>query len=447
MQPTAPDASGNADASPQLPPNPQLDDAPPAGHQDRPRNFLVLAAYQVVMRTGWIFKTESVIMPAVLDSIAGAGAWRGWLPLLNRLGHSVPPLLLARRVKVTRRKKWVFVTTTALMAVLFLALAALFADTARRGYRWMPLLFLGIYAAFYVCIGVNHLAFNTLQGKLIAATRRGRLLLVSNVVGAATAVLCAFLLLPRWLQGETGRFDLIFAFSGTLFAASALLATLLAERPDRYRAPPTFFLASFAEAWSLLRTHRDFRRLAFVGAMFGATMMLFPHYQNIGLRGMRLGLVNLMWWVVVQNIGTGMFSIPAGAVADRRGNRLVLQFALLGIAAAPALAIVLRHLQAGGLYLFVFPLVGLTPVVQRTLQNFTLELSAAEDHPRYLSTLSLCISLPMFLSPLLGWCIDLVGFDLVFGAICGAALLGWLTTFALHEPREHVNLGFLQTSD
>ena len=37
------------------------------------RNFLLLALHQVVIRVGWIFKTESVIIPAFLDSIAGPG--------------------------------------------------------------------------------------------------------------------------------------------------------------------------------------------------------------------------------------------------------------------------------------------------------------------------------------------------------------------------------------
>ena len=35
------------------------------------RNAAVLAANFVVGRIGWIFKTESVIIPAFLDSIAG----------------------------------------------------------------------------------------------------------------------------------------------------------------------------------------------------------------------------------------------------------------------------------------------------------------------------------------------------------------------------------------
>lgn len=411
------------------------------------RNFLVMAGYQITMRTGWIFKTESVIMPAVLDFVAGAGWIRGWLPLLNRFGHSVPPLLLARRVKNSPQKKRVFFLTTAMMAVLMMGMAGLFAIGQRQATWWVPAIFLLVYSAFFVCIGVNHLAFNTLQGKLIETTRRGRLMLVANVVGATTAVLCAFCLLPLWLDATSPRFDLLFGMAGGMFAISAILAALLHERRDDYREVGTSVSRVFADAVALLRQNAQFRRLAFVSSMFGASMMLFPHYQSLGLQEMRLDLKNLMWWVVIQNIGTGLFSVPAGIVADRLGNRIVLQAALLGIAAAPILALLLWFADVGVWFCLVFPLVGLTPVVIRTLQNFTLEICEPADHPRYLSTLGLCVSLPLFLSPGVGLLIDLIGFEIVFVGICLVVLVGWLTTLRLHEPRQHVNVSFLQTSD
>ncbi|MDP6468871.1 MAG: hypothetical protein QF918_14080 [Pirellulaceae bacterium] len=412
-----------------------------------PRNFFVLAGYQIAMRTGWIFKTESVIMPAVLDFVAGAGWIRGFLPLLNRFGHSVPPLLLARRVKNSPQKKWIFCLTTTFVAALMLAMAALFTIEERPVAWWVPTAFLLFYTTFFVCIGVNHLAFNTLQGKLIKTTRRGRLLLLANVVGATTAVLCAFFLLPLWLDAESPRFDLLFGMAGGMFAVSAMLAALLVERRDYHREAATSVSRVFVDAATLLRRNVQFRRLASVGAMFGASMMLFPHYQSLGLQEMHLDLKNLMWWVVIQNIGTGLFSVPAGIVADRRGNLIVLQVALLGIAAAPIAALLLRHANVGAWFCLVFPLVGLTPVVIRTLQNFTLEICVPADHPRYLSTMGLCVSLPLFLSPMVGLLIDLMGFEIVFIGICVVVLVGWLTTLRLREPRDHVNVSFLQTSD
>jgi len=145
-----------------------------------------------------------------------------------------------------------------------------------------------------------------------------------------------------------------------------------------------------------------------------------------------------MWWVIIQNIGTGLISIPIGSIADRHGNRLVLLLALLGIALAPLLAIGFLHSGSLGIRLYsaVFVLVGMTPVVLRTLQNYTLEIADPENHAVYLSTLSLCMAGPMFLSPLAGYFIDQLGFEPVFLTIAGLIMTSWLLTFRLQEPRK-----------
>ena len=81
----------------------------------------------------------------------------------------------------------------------------------------------------------------------------------------------------------------------------------------------------------------------------------------------------------------------------------------------------------------------LTPLTMRTMNNYTLELCQAEDHPRYLATLSLCLSLPFFLSPLVGVLIDQTSFEVVFlGGFASLVLCG-LLTFRLYEPRHDEN--------
>ena len=103
--------------------------------------------YQVCLRIGWIFKTETVIMPAFLDAIAGAGWLRGFLPVLNRLGQSVPPLLFADRLQHMSQKKWALTNTALLMAVPFLILSPLWLGLGRLGVSrtgrwWLPVVFL-----------------------------------------------------------------------------------------------------------------------------------------------------------------------------------------------------------------------------------------------------------------------------------------------------------------
>jgi MFS family permease len=407
------------------------------------RNFFVLAAYQILWRCGWIFKTESIVMPVVLD-LLGGGAWaRSFLPLLNRFGLSIPPLLMARRIKVMRRKKWALFACTSLMTLSLFALSAIWTVRGANWANWMPLAFLVVYALFFVSTGVNQMSFNTLQGKLVEAARRGRLMLVANVFGSVGAIALVTVLLPRWMTSQDGRFEWIFAFSACCFAFAALQSLVLAEPPDDYRQPATGISRRFVDVWLTLRHDAKFRRLAIIASLFGVSVMLFPHYQALA-RGdrMEVGLRDIVWWLVVQNAGTALFSLVVGPLADWRGNRVVLRTTLLAVCGAPILALALSHIGPAGRLWFplVFLLVGLTPVTMRTLHNYTLEMSSPEDHPRYLSAITLCMATPIFFSPLVGVLIEIeaIGFDPVFCGIASMVLAGWAMTFGLFEPR-HCN--------
>ena len=127
-------------------------------------NFLKVAAFQIILRTGWIFKTESIVMPAVLDSIAGAGWLRGILPMLNRFGQSIPPLLASGYVTQTPLKKRILSACAMLMGGSFLTLSFIWHWTDGNA-RWLPLAFLMIYGVFFVGVGILNLSLSTLIGK------------------------------------------------------------------------------------------------------------------------------------------------------------------------------------------------------------------------------------------------------------------------------------------
>jgi hypothetical protein len=139
-----------------------------------PRNTLWIIVYQVLVRVGWLFKTETVIMPAVLDAVVDSGTLRGLLPILNRGGQSLPPLFFAGPLGRMRRKWPAAVVTTAVMAACFGVLALLWGRLAPTRPELLAGVFLLLYGTFAAVNGLNQLVLATLQGKLIAAGNRGR---------------------------------------------------------------------------------------------------------------------------------------------------------------------------------------------------------------------------------------------------------------------------------
>jgi hypothetical protein len=404
---------------------------------DEKRNFWILVIYQVVLRAGWIFKTESVVMPHAADALDPTGLARGWLPLLNRLGQSVPPVLAARRVKNLPKKQWAFMGTTASMTLCFLGMTSLWLVPGATKNSWAPVIFLALYALFFAAIGVNQLAYNTIQGKLIQPTRRGRLLMLADFVGASAAMICAATLLWHWLHDDGADYAAIFGFTTALFAVASAMSWFLREQPDDHYEPYRGVTHVFQAAWQTLAGDANFRRLAIVSALFSTTLVLFPHYQALARERLDLGTTWLVWWVVAQNAGTALFSLLTGPIADGYGNRLALRVVTLLIAAGPLAALAAIFWPQIGKIAFplVFLFVGLTPVAQKTFNNYTLEITQPENHPRYLSTLSLSMALPILVSPIVSLLINAAGFEAVYLGVVGLLLLGWLLSFGLTEPR------------
>lgn len=423
------------------------------------RNLLLLAAHQIVFRVGWIFKTESVIMPAFIDRVVMgwasgpvAGALRGCLPVLNRLGQSVPPVFCAERLKATALKKHALATFTLLMSLPLAVLSLVWFAVAGQERLWVAALFLALYFVFFVFNGLYHVSFGTTQGKLIRPTRRGRLLAVSTALGTVPAMLVAWWLLEDWLELRDGGFGYIFGFTAGCFFLSGLTSLLLsepAEETPRQKARLGGTLSNaghalrrnLADTGHVLRSDANLRRLVLVAMLFGSSLMVFPHYQALAQGRLGLKIGSLMVFVIVQNAAVGTYSLLAGPLADAWGNRLTLRTLIFGAAVAPLSAVVLLQMgpQAGGkLFWLVFIPLGVTPLVLRILINYTLEICRPADHPRYLSTVNLCLAAPFVLSPAVGSLVEVVGYPTVFLSTAGLITLGGCLTFRLEEPRHHV---------
>jgi len=406
------------------------------------RNLLVIAAYQVTVRIGWIFKTETIIMPAILDAVADAGFLRGMLPVIGRFGQSLPPLAFASRLSRMPLKKRPLVVTTLALAGCFGLLAAAWSVLAGRHPLLLAVIYLTLYAGFAVSNGLNLLVLATLQGKLVPVASRGRLMLLNTTVGSVLAIAAAVVLLGPWLEAGESAFDNIFLTTAVFFALAAFVpmlihepATLSESAADSGRRGQG--IAAALRSWkAMLSADPGLARLCLVAMFFSVALFLFPHYQAFARDRLGTQLPSLLSWVVVQNVATGLASVVAGPATDRRGTRIVLVGLLACTAITPLLVVglsLLPHATAGQLFWLVYVPLGINPILMRTFSNAALELAPdLASQPRYVSLVGVALAAPFVVSPGVGFLVDVIGFQPVF--LGGTVVIGLGVSLALGLP-------------
>ena len=412
----------------------QTNDPSKESYPHEKRNLIVFALNQIVMRLGWMFKSESVVIPAFIDIYTSSGTIRGLLPLILRIGQSLPQFLVAQRVARMPKKQAFFVITGLGFAIPWFVLSAILSLTDWSA-NIIVATFLVLCTLHWLAVGCHHLANGTLQGKLISPEKRGRLLAYSNIIGCTLAIGLAFYLLPRWLSDSTAHYAVLFGATAVSFGVAALVSIWFKELPSPSQSTAPFF-KFLGDALLLLRDDRNFRRFVIVILLFYSIWPLFPHYTVFGQRTLGLTPSGFVALIVAQNASNAIGAGIMGNIADRSGNRLVLRMLILISAFMPLLAISISRMPSGAqFYWIVFALMGFTPVSARIVTNYTLEIAPQAKHPQYLGVMSLFQAIPLFVSPLIGMLIEKFAFEPIFISCSVLVSIGFLLTFRLAEPR------------
>lgn len=404
------------------------------------RNFSVLAFSAIARRVGWIFKTESIVMPIFVDNIRpGSGALRGLLPLISRFGRSFPQFIVAHWVNRLRRKWPALFIVSLLMAIVWGALAVVIFSFSNSSPRLILIAFFLTYTIHWIANGGANLLEGVLQGKLVPAHRRGRLLAASSTTGCFLAIVAVYFLMDRWLARGNDAYGMIFSMTAALFAVSAFSILALKEPPDLPEAKGVKFKSFIASSISIISEDRNFRRLIYVMTMFYGFRFLFPHYAVFGKESLGLGDRSIISYMIAQNAVNATASLIMGYWADRKGNKAVLGTLIVAGGCVPLLAIGIAALPpeiGRRWYWLVFACIGFAPVLMRITVNYVLEICPREKHSQYLGTLNLILAFPTMLSPWVGKAIDYFSFRPVFIACSIVVFCGAILSLTLDEPRK-----------
>lgn len=402
------------------------------------RNFLVLAFVFVSQRVGWIFKTESIIMPGFVYALTDSGTIRGTLPLISRFGRSFPQFIAAHWVNRLRHKRSAFFVASLVMAMAWGVLSGVIFFFSDSGPRFILVTFFITYTIHWIANGNTMLFGGVIQGKLIPAERRGRLLATSNTIGCFLAILAAYFLLERWLARGNNGYSFVFGMTSALFFISAFSVLVLNEPSDIPETKNGTFASFIASSASLISKDRNFRRLIYAVSLFYGVHFLFPHYAVFGMQALGLEVRNFVPLLVAQNAVNALGSLMMGFLADRKGNKVVLGILTAVSGCIPLLAIGIASLPASlgrQLYWIVFACIGFTPVLQRIIVNYVLEICPQERHGQYLGTMNIIWMIPTMVSPLVGYAIDYFSFRPVFVACSIMVFCGAILMLKLDEPR------------
>lgn len=402
------------------------------------RNFLILAFMTIAKRVGWIFKTESVIMPGFIYTFTDSGAIRGILPLISRFGRSLPQFVIAHWVNRLKRKWPALFVVSLVMAMVWGGLSCIIVLFPKAGSRVILITFFLIYSLHWIANGGVALLEGVLHGKLVPINRRGRLLAASNTTGCFLAVVAVYFLLERWLDNGDSGYGMIFGMTSVLFFVSAFSILALKEPPDASETHSRTFRGFVVNSVSIISEDKNFRRLIYVAAMFYVFRFLFPHYAVFGMESLGLKDRSFAAFLIAQNTVNALVSLMMGYVADRWGNKMVLGILIAAGGCVPLLAVGIAALPPSlgrKLYWLVFACIGVAPVLQRIIVNYVLEICPREKHGQYLGTLNLILMLPTMASPLVGYAVDRFSFRPVF-IICSIIIFcGAILSLTLDEPR------------
>ncbi len=385
---------------------------------------------------GLAFASMTTIMPVFIRQLGGSPLIIGLVPAVVQAGQMLPPLFVAPYI-ATLERKLPFVLKMTLGERLPWPLLAVLAILLAPRY---PLVMLGLtivlMAIFGLAGGICTPAWMDVVTRVTPLRIRGKLFgwsgALSGLLGAGGGLVA-----ERVLADFAFPYNFAACFAATSVCMLGSFVGLAAIREPiaEERTPPGAIWAYARQLPVMLRRDRDFSLFLVVrilSALAGMAVTLVAIYAT-GQRGLPTSVVGLFTAVM---LGTQVITTPLfGTIADWRGYKSSLQFALLAQAVAMALSRVVTTTLGFSL---VFALIGAaTGLVFTTTLNLVVEFAPPADRVAYLGLHGTLIAPAVLVAPVIGGALaEGAGYPLAFGvgAVCGFAALV-LLTFWVRDPR------------
>ena len=412
------------------------------------RNFALGLCNGTAFRFAEALIDPPLVLTWFVSQLTGSNLLIGLVAPLGDAGWFLPQIFVSARIQRMPHKMPSYVASAVIRTAAWLLLVAAI---------WLvddPILllggFFGLYVVARVASGLGGLAFFDVVAKTIPARRRGSFFtwrqFLGGLLGLGGGWIVKTVLNSPALPFPRGHALLFLLFSAVM--ALSMLAFALVREPPGVAVDEVVTIGEqLRRAGRLLRTDRIYRRFTAARLALGLANIALPFYGIYAKRvlGAAGGMVGIY---VVARVGAMLlFNLPWGRLSDRRGNRLVMRLASLGIGATAGLALGLLGLmtflqvRGGGWLPYVaLPLFFLDGAVRPAQvlvgSNFLLELAPESERPLYLGFSNTLHGLVVLISGLGGLVVDAFGFAGLFVVSVALSLAGYVLATGLPEPRE-----------
>ena len=405
---------------------------PPYWKRNFAANFVDVLFFSLALA----FASMNTIMPVFIRQLGGSALVVGLVPAIVQTGQLLPPLFAAPYIAPLQRKLPFLLKVTLgerlpwpLLAVGCIVLA----QRAPLAMLGLTIVLLGIFG---LAGGIAVPAWMDLVARATPLRMRGKLFGWSGALSGLLGVgggLAAERMLARWAFPYNFAACFVAASVCMLVSFVALVAIREPRVEEQIASVPLH--AYVRQLPALLRRDRDFslfivvRILGSLAGMAAAFVTLYATEQHSLPPSIAGRFTAAM-------LGTQVITTPFfGMLADRRGYKHSLQFALLAQTVAMLLSLVVT--TAGG-FSVVFGLLGATTgLLFTTTLNMVVEFAPATERVTYLGLHGTLIAPATLAAPLIGgWLAQWGGYPLAFSvaAVCGSAAL-FLLTFFVRDPR------------
>jgi MFS family permease len=416
------------------------------------RNVFFGVSNGALLMLGDTFLHPTIVLALFVSQLTDSNLLVGLVPAISTGVWFLPQLVAAALVQGRPRQLAFVVWSSVLRAASVAVLAAMGYILGNDNPSRLLVGFFAAYTLYNLMAGFANVPMIDLSARAIPANRRGFFYGQRSFWGGVLGFLAGFVIQRVLSQHESfpTNFGLLFFAAFFCLALATYCAAMMIEPRQRLRVPRTTLAGQLRDAPAFLaddyfRRFLTFRSFLSMSAIADPFFVIYAQ-QQLDAPASVIGLyISVM---AVSRFGSNLFWSP---LADRAGNRLVLQLSALLRMVIPIFALALpallrwspiaERLPGGSATLYyafgvVFVIYGIAMSGQN-LANMTYVLDIADERERaaYVGLINTILGVVSFVPVLGGTLLDRFGFEFLFLVSFLIALVGVLTSGMLHEPR------------